>query len=225
MIIGALTKPPRFLEVDEILTLQESAVDEYGGSYGVRDQGLLEAAISMPRQAFGGTFAHDVPFGMAAAYAFHLCKNHPFVDGNKRAALAACVVFLRLNGWEIHVPDLEAADQILAVAEGRIDKAALAEWIAARARPRASMELRDFFRQVDYGKLAAMFEGIAAGPSAERVASMMEAGESIIAVHQANIGAMAAEAGGDHGSAAILRHHAMLMTALYRLAEEMGYEW
>lgn len=70
-----------------------------------------------------------------------------------------------------------------------------------------------------------MFEGIAAGPVVERVATMMEAGESIVAIHQANVGAMAAEAVGDHSSATILRQHAMLMTALYRIAEELGYEW
>lgn len=106
MIVGVLPKPPRFLEIDEVLTLQESAVDEYGGTYGVRELGLLEAAVNMPRQAIDGAFTHEIPFGMAAAYAFHICKNHPFVDGNKRTALAVCIVFLRLNGWELHVPDL-----------------------------------------------------------------------------------------------------------------------
>lgn len=126
MIVGVLPKPPRFLELAEVLTLHEAGIEEFGGKPGVRDQGLLESAIAVPRQTVAEEFAHSIPFGMAAAYAFHLCKNHPFHDGNKRAALAAMVVFLRLNGWELNVPDFEAADRILAVAQGSLGKDSLA---------------------------------------------------------------------------------------------------
>ncbi|MDQ7012628.1 MAG: Fic family protein [Planctomycetota bacterium] len=69
------------------------AVAQYGGDPGLRDRGLLESALAQPRQAFGGEFAHTYPFGMAAAYAFHIAKNHPFIDGNKRAALMCAGAF------------------------------------------------------------------------------------------------------------------------------------
>jgi death-on-curing protein len=72
VIRGALNREPRFLTTDEVLTLHETAVDEHGGSYGVRERGLLESALAMPRQGFGGSYAHDYPFAMAAAHAFHI---------------------------------------------------------------------------------------------------------------------------------------------------------
>ncbi len=225
MIVGVLPKPPRFLELAEVLTLHEAAIDEFGGKPGVRDHGLLESAISMPRQTVGEEFVHPMPFGMAAAYAFHICKNHPFHDGNKRAALATMVVFLRLNGWELNAPGLLAADRILAVADGSVGKDSLAAWIQSACRPRPTVELRDFLRNLDYARLATTFASIAAGPVEERVQTMMEAGVSVPAVHQATLGALAAETAGDVVSAGILRQHAMLLTALYRIAEDMGYEW
>lgn len=162
---------------------------------------------------------------MAAAYGFGLCKNHPFQDGNKRAAFLAMSVFLRLNGWELEADQQEAANTIVGIADGSVSRDALVEWTLAHARSRPSQELRDFFAAVDCATLANTFSGIAAGPIDEKVATILEAGHVIPAIHAANIGSLRAEEGGDSVSAAILRHHSMLLTALYRIAEDMGYEW
>ncbi len=76
--------PPRFLSVDDVVTLHQIAIENQGGDSSIRDRSLLESAIAMPTQQFGGKYLHaDIP-AMAAAYAFHICMNHPFIDGNKR---------------------------------------------------------------------------------------------------------------------------------------------
>jgi death on curing protein len=208
-----------------VLTLHETGINAYGGSHGVRDAGLLESALAMPRQGFGGEHVHEFPFGMAAAYLFHICGNHPFVDGNKRLALAATIVFLRMNGWNLAASEDAAYDLVLEVAQGLKTKEEIADWLLRNVRPRASLELRDFFRRLDYTTLATVFSAIAAGDAPERVATIIEAGQAIPAVAQANIGAVAAEEGSDDASAQILRQHSMLLTAIYRIAENMGYEW
>jgi death-on-curing protein len=75
--------PPRFLSVDDVMTLHRIAIEDQGGDPALRDRGLLESAMAMPQQQFGGAYLHDSIPAMAAAYAFHVCKNHPFADGNK----------------------------------------------------------------------------------------------------------------------------------------------
>jgi death-on-curing protein len=85
---------PDFLSLEDVLWIHEQQLELYGGQAGVRDQGLLESAIGMPRQTFGGDFVHEDHFSMAAAYAFHIGENQPFIDGNKRTALEACLTFL-----------------------------------------------------------------------------------------------------------------------------------
>lgn len=222
MNIGALPRPPRFLLQAEVLALHEAALNEFGGSHGVRDPGLLDAAMSMPRQSFGGQFAHDIPFGMAAAYAFHICKNHPFIDGNKRTALSAMVVFLRLNGWELGIEDLNASVTILRLAEGLITKDDLTQWVADVARPLPSIELRDFLCRLNYPRLVAAMEAIGSDSGARIVT---EAAGVVPAVHQTQTGVKAAEAAGDAPAASILKQHLMLLTALYVVAQDMGYEW
>ncbi len=225
MIFGALTKPPRFLTEAEVLSLHEAAIQRYGGSMGLRDPGLLASALAMPQQGFSGEFAHTVPFVTAAAYAFHICKNHPFVDGNKRTAFVACVTFLFVNGWELTSADEVTAEQILGIAEGRIDKAVFELWLSERCKARPSTELRDFFASLRYEQLASMFVSLAAGPVHERVASIIEAATAIPAVDEANLGAVAAEQAGDAQNAEILRQHALLLTAMYRIAEDAGHGW
>jgi death-on-curing protein len=94
----------------------------------MRDRSLLESAIGMPAQQFGGQYLHeDVP-AMAAAYAFHICMNHPFIDGNKRAATAAMIAFLSDNGWSFDVTADEAELVILQLAAGQLDKPAFTDW-------------------------------------------------------------------------------------------------
>ena len=81
-----MNAPPRFLSVDDVLVLHAIAIEDQGGDPLLRDHGLLESAVATPAQQFGGQYLHeDIP-AMAAAYAFHICKNHPFADGNKRTA-------------------------------------------------------------------------------------------------------------------------------------------
>lgn len=225
MIRGYLPGEPRFLSIDEVLTLHETAIDAFGGSQRVRDAGLLESALALPRQGFDGEYVHEFPFGMGAAYLFHLCSNHPFVDGNKRVALATCIVFLRINGWNLAATEDAAFTAVLDVARGTTQKDELADWLRHNSRARVSFELRNFFQRLDYATLATVFGAIAAGGAPERVATIVEAGNAIPAISQANIGAVAAEEGQDAASSEVLRQHSMLLTAIYRIAEDMGYEW
>jgi len=90
--------------MSEVLLILQDQVRRYGGTYGVRDPELLSSALAMPAATFEGRFLHRDLYQQAAAYAFHLCQNHPFVDGNKRTALAAALVFLSLNGVEWKTP-------------------------------------------------------------------------------------------------------------------------
>jgi death-on-curing protein len=84
---------PDFLTVAEVLALHEIQLHDYGGLDGLRDKGLLESAVAMTQATFGGEFLHPDLFAMAAAYAFHIAENQPFIDGNKRAGLHAALVF------------------------------------------------------------------------------------------------------------------------------------
>lgn len=221
---------PRFVTIEQALGWHEVLIVQYGGSHGLRDLALLESALAQPRQSFGGEFAHDYPFEMAAAYALHIAKNHPFVDGNKRAALMASGAFLHMNGWSLVSEQTQAADAILDLIAGKMDKQSFAKWLQDHSQSRPSMELRDFFaalrhkeihEQLEAGLVDADFEQAHQG----RFETMMEAMRAMPAAHDAVVGAQDAEAGGDEQSALILRTQAAMLTALYRIAEDMGYEW
>lgn len=116
---------PVFLDVDDVLLIHEEQLARYGGSAGLRDTGLLESAVAMPRATAGGEFAHQDLFAMAAAYAFHIAQNQPFIDGNKRTGLLAAIVFLNLNGVAITDPNGRLYDGMVAVADRRVDKPGL----------------------------------------------------------------------------------------------------
>ena len=92
---------PEFLTVEDILEIYAMQVGRFGGTAGVRDQGLPESAVAQPQMTFGGEFVHADLFAMAAAYLFHLVQGHAFVDGNKRVGLLAALVFLDINGISI----------------------------------------------------------------------------------------------------------------------------
>jgi death-on-curing protein len=92
------TPEPLFLSVDDVVGFHADQIRMFGGAEGVRDKGSLESAVAMAQAAFGGQYLHEGIFEMAAAYAFHIAENQPFVDGNKRAALNAAITFLGLNG-------------------------------------------------------------------------------------------------------------------------------
>jgi death-on-curing protein len=117
---------PRFLSVEQILGIQSQQLGKDGGLAGVRDPNLLESAVMQPMATFGGHFLHDDLYLMASAYLFHIVKNHPFLDGNKRTGLLAALVFQKLNGVNVVDRDSLLYDATMAVAEGRLDKDGLA---------------------------------------------------------------------------------------------------
>ena len=122
MIFGT----PKFLTVEQVLELHHDSLEAFGGLDGTRDAGLLESAVAAPQASFGGSYLLDSLFEMAAAYLWHLAKNHAFIDGNKRTALSSALVFLDLNGQRIDPDDPALYELTMGVAEGKLDKAAIA---------------------------------------------------------------------------------------------------
>jgi len=124
---------PDFLTLEDVLLLHSDQVDLYGGEHGVRDLGLLESAVAMPRASFGGELLHKDLFEMSAAYLFHIVQNHPFIDGNKRTGAVAALVFLDLNGIEIDAPEGSVYDLTMSVAKGDSGKPEIAAFFRERA--------------------------------------------------------------------------------------------
>ena len=110
------------LTVDIVREIHAEAIARFGGSDGVRDVALLESAVAAPQAGFGGKSLYADLAEVAAAYLFYLCRNHPFIDGNKRAALGACIVFLRLNGAKPTPDRAEWENLTLAVAAGVLER-------------------------------------------------------------------------------------------------------
>ena len=117
---------PTFLTLAEVVEIHADQIRRYGGQAGVRDLGLLQSAIAQPEASFGGAWLHADRFEMAAAYAYHICQNHPFFDGNKRAALASALIFLELNGVPLTDSKGRLHRTMLQVAKGRLTKGELA---------------------------------------------------------------------------------------------------
>jgi len=126
---------PVFLTLDEVLALHDDLIERYGGASGIRDLNLLSSALGTPQATFEGQFLHESLPEMAAAYLFHLAKNHPFIDGNKRTALAASLAFLWLNDVRIAAEEGDLFDLVLAVADGKSTKAQAAVFIERHAEP------------------------------------------------------------------------------------------
>jgi death-on-curing protein len=110
------------LTVEIVREIHAEAIARFGGANGVRDVALLESAVAAPQASFGGGSPYADLAEVAAAYLYYLCKNHPFVDANKRAALGACIVFLRLNGVEPNADGPEWEGLTLAIAADRLDR-------------------------------------------------------------------------------------------------------
>ena len=110
------------LTVDEVREIHAEAIRKFGGSDGVRELALLESAVAAPQASFGGKSPYQDIADIAAAYLYFLCRNHPIIDGNKRTALGACVLFLRLNGIEPKPDGLEWEELTLAVAASVLDR-------------------------------------------------------------------------------------------------------
>ena len=127
---------PQFLTLEEVLELHLGLVSTFGGSTSLLSSGRLESAIATPAQAMGGRFLHpDIP-EMAAAYLFHVCQAHAFEDGNKRVALAACIVFLKMNGWEL-TAGFDAIERcVFQLAGGGMTKAEVTSFVRDNSRPK-----------------------------------------------------------------------------------------
>jgi death-on-curing protein len=125
---------PVWLRLEAILAAHDDQLAEHGGGSGVRDRGLLESALARPLNlhAYGEP---SLP-KLAAAYAFGIAKNHPFVDGNKRTALVAAELFLALNGIDLTATDLECVEVFLSLAGGEMTEQELAAWIDHNSRKR-----------------------------------------------------------------------------------------
>lgn len=121
-----------WLDATDVTAYHAEQIAEHGGSAGLREHGMLESALARPRNlvAYGDPDAFD----LAAAYAFGIARNHPFVDGNKRVALVAGIAFLELNGWRFVASEVDAAVAFLDLAAGRITEHELSRWLEANSR-------------------------------------------------------------------------------------------
>ena len=117
------------LTKSQVLLIHDQLIAETGGSSGLRDEGMLDSALSAPFQTFGGEDVYPSLQQKAARLCFGLVKNHPFVDGNKRIGAHVMLVFLALNGVELQHSQAELSDVILQLAAGEIDAEHLLRWI------------------------------------------------------------------------------------------------
>ena len=125
-------KEPIWLLDEVVIAIHSRQLAEHGGLDGIRDPGMLSSAIARPKNAFAYSQPKPDIAALAAAYAFGIIKNHPFVDGNKRTAYVLCRTFLKLNGHDIEATDVEKYQTFLAVAESALDEAQLAQWIRSK---------------------------------------------------------------------------------------------
>jgi death-on-curing protein len=124
---------PTWIDVEVVLAVHDEQVAEHGGQVGVRDRGLLESALSRPRNQFA--YGESSLTRLASSYAFGMSRNHPFLDGNKRTSLVVGELFLMLNGVELVASDAECVTTILALAGGELTEDELADWIATHSAP------------------------------------------------------------------------------------------
>jgi death-on-curing protein len=123
----------RFIPSRIVTTIHADLLQRYGGRPGLRDPGLLDSALAQPKMTVRGEFVHKTLFDKAAAYGFHVCKNHPFVDGNKQVAFVLMDIFLQKNGWEIAANEEEAYSMMISLALGRLAKARLSKRLKAHS--------------------------------------------------------------------------------------------
>ncbi|MFP5503271.1 MAG: type II toxin-antitoxin system death-on-curing family toxin [Candidatus Sericytochromatia bacterium] len=126
----------KFLTVAQVEQLHRYQIERFGGSEGLRDPGGLDSAVAQPQAGLGETYFHRDLFEMAAAYLFHLNKNHAFLDGNKRVSVHAALVFLELNGQTLEAPDEALYELAIRVACGEAEKAEIADFLRRHSRAR-----------------------------------------------------------------------------------------
>jgi death on curing protein len=118
----------RFLTMAEIMIIYEDQIRRYGGQFGMRDIALLSSALALPESTYDKKYLHKTIPEMACAYAYHISENHPFIDGNKRTALASALVFLDLNGYEFTSSDDDVYKTMMLVAKGQLKKEQLSDF-------------------------------------------------------------------------------------------------
>lgn len=114
-----------------VISIHDEQLAEHGGSTGIRDEGLLSSALSRPKNQ--ANYGDPSVFDLAAAYAYGIICNHPFVDGNKRTGFLAAYVFMNINGWDLKVSEAEAVNAILALAAGEMDEPGFSKWLKNRS--------------------------------------------------------------------------------------------
>ena len=125
-------KTPAWVLHETVLTLHEQLLAEFGGTAGIRDEGLLDSALSKPENLFA--YGKPTIFDLAASYGSGLVKNHPFIDGNKRVGFIVAVVFLELNGYRFQATEAEAAVNTLALAAGEMTEQEFSAWLKMNSR-------------------------------------------------------------------------------------------
>lgn len=126
----------RWIDRAVLIAVHEAQLAEHGGGAGLRDAALLESALSRPLNL--ASYGEPDAAALAAAYGYGIARNHAFIDGNKRTALVAVELFLKLNGWQLAVTDAECVLTMLAVATGDLTKDEFAAWLRTHAAPRAA---------------------------------------------------------------------------------------
>ena len=121
-----------WLDAADVTAYHAVQISEHGGSAGLRDRGLLESALARPQHL--AAYGEPGVFDLAASYAAGIAKNHPFVDGNKRAAFVASVTFLELNGWQFAATEEAAAAAFLELAGGSLTEQEMSAWLKANCR-------------------------------------------------------------------------------------------
>jgi death on curing protein len=127
-------KEPKWLTKRMVLAIHDEAVEMFGGTAGIRDDGLLESAPSRPQNRYGDE-SEATLFDLAASHCHGICKNHPFLDGNKRTALLSARAFLFLNGLAFEPREVDEVENMVAVASGEMDEAGVAAWFKGSSAP------------------------------------------------------------------------------------------
>lgn len=120
---------PRFLSISQVLDIHQDEINSFGGTSGVRDEGLLDSALAQPQATFGGELLHPTIHEQAAAYLYHLAMNHPFIDGNKRTAFAVMDTFITLNGYSLNLSQDQAYNLVIQVVQKEISKEELSAFL------------------------------------------------------------------------------------------------
>jgi len=126
---------PEFVPKADVLAIHQRQIERFGGLDGIRDEGLLDSALAQPQATFFGELLHPNICTQAAAYLYHLAKNHPFLDGNKRTAFATTIAFLRMNGYELSMSEEAAYNMVIQVAQGQISKEELTSLVEQHIQP------------------------------------------------------------------------------------------